>query len=77
MVNRIERCLNALRVCGGAARSRIPWLKTSQARIFARRRNPERLKKIDFLGRNIEIEYDPALPRTRLRVDKLSPDPAA
>lgn len=62
MGNRIERRLNALRVCGGAARSRVPWLKTSQAEILARKRNPERLGKIDIPGRTIEIGYDPAPP---------------
>ena len=35
--NRIERCLNALRVYGGAAYSRIPLLKTLQAETVARK----------------------------------------
>lgn len=37
MGNRIERRLNELRVYGGAAYSRIPWLKTLQAETIARK----------------------------------------
>ena len=50
MGNRIERCLNALRTYGGAARSEIPALRALQAELVERKWNPERLQKIDIPG---------------------------
>ena len=56
MGNRIERCLNALREYGGAARSEIPRLRALQADLVERRWNAERLAKLDIPGRIAEIE---------------------
>ena len=58
MDNRIERCLNALRVYGGSAKSQIPRLKALQAELVERNWNPERLEKLDIPGRIVEIEDD-------------------
>jgi hypothetical protein len=72
MGNRIERCLNALRVYGGAARSQIPRLKALQAELVERRWNPERLQKIDIPGRIVEIENDDTPPALR-RIQEVAP----
>ena len=75
MGNRIERCLNALRVYGSAARSQIPRLKALQAELVERKWNPERLEKVDIPGRIRELEKDDA-PRSLRRIDELTPDQA-
>ena len=75
MGNRIERCLDALRVYGSAARSQIPRLKALQAELVDRKWNPERLEKVDIPGRIRELENDDA-PRSLRRIDELTPDRA-
>ena len=72
MGNRIERCLNALRVYGGAARSQIPRLKALQAKLVERNWNPERLRKIDIPGRIVELENDDTPPALR-RIQEVAP----
>ncbi|NCF40303.1 MAG: acetylesterase [Planctomycetia bacterium] len=72
MGNRIERCLNALRVYGGAARSQIPRLKALQAELVERRWNPERLQKIDIPGRIVELENHDTPPALR-RIQEVAP----
>ncbi len=76
MGNRIERCLDALRVYGGAARSQIPRLKALQAELVERKWNPERLEKVDIPGRILEIENDRTARELR-SIDELTPDPSA
>ena len=75
MGNRIERCLNALRVYGGSAKSQIPRLKALQAELVQRKWNPERLEKIDIPGLIVELENDKE-PRGLRRIDELTPDPS-
>ncbi|RPG13843.1 MAG: acetylesterase [Phycisphaera sp. TMED9] len=76
MGNRIERCLNALRVYGGAAASQIPRLKALQAELVERKWNPDRLRKIDIPGLIVELEGD-RQPRELRRIAELTPDPSA
>ena len=58
MGNRIDRCLNALRTYGGAARSQVPRLRALQAELEERRWNPEKLQKLDIPGLIREIRND-------------------
>ena len=76
MGNRIERCLDALRVYGGSAKSQIPRLKTLQAELVQRKWNPERLQKIDIPGLILEIKNDET-PRKLRSLERVVPaDPA-
>jgi hypothetical protein len=72
MGNRIEPCLNALRIYGGAARSQIPRLEALQAELVERNWNPERLRKIDIPGLILEIENDDTPPALR-RIREVAP----
>jgi hypothetical protein len=65
MGNRIGRCLDMLRLYGGAARSEIPRLNALQAELAERTWNPEKLAALDIPGLVREIEDDPDPPTLR------------
>ena len=71
MGNRIERCLNALRTYGGAARPEIPRLRALQAELVERKWNPEKLEKLDIPGLILEIQNDQDPPSLR-SIDSLA-----
>ena len=56
MGNRIESCLNALRLYGGAARDQLDRLKNLQADLEQRNWDPNRREKLNLPGLIAEIE---------------------
>ena len=71
MKNRIKRCLDALRLYGGAARPEIPRLRRLEEELAERGWKPEEIRALDLPGliRGIEGDEDPPalrlLPRGR------------
>lgn len=56
MGNRIERCLNALRTYGPAAKSELQNLRALHEALVGRKWNPDRLARLDIPARIAEIE---------------------
>ncbi|MEE2971760.1 MAG: DUF6288 domain-containing protein [Planctomycetota bacterium] len=60
MGNRIERCLQALRSYGGAAREELPRLQALHEELIERGWNPPRMQELDLPGIAREIREDDA-----------------
>ncbi|MHC5024724.1 MAG: DUF6288 domain-containing protein [Planctomycetota bacterium] len=66
LANRIKRCLAALRLYGGAARSEIPRLRQLEKDLAARRWKPDAIEELGIptLIREIEEDEDPPVLRS-------------
>ncbi len=63
--NRIKRCMAALRLYGGAARSELPRLRKLPAELAAKRWKPADIEKLGVTDLNGEIETAERGPRLR------------
>ena len=66
MANRVDRCLAALRLYGGAARSEIPRLRRLEEDLASRRWTPEKIEALGIpeLIEAIEADEDPPALRS-------------
>ncbi len=63
--NRVKRCLEALRLYGGAGRSQLPGLRELEGELLAKRWKPEDIAALDIPGLIQEIESEENPPSLR------------